>query len=449
MGLIRSLNRIVKDKNILSLASNGGVAGFRLLTFMILARYLTREDFGEWILFLSASGLIEMIRYGITRTAMVRFLSGEKEENRKILIGSNWTIGLLFSLMVASLLLSIAVLFPTQIKASGYQYFFYWYPVLSLINLPLNNALTILQSQQRFELILLLNSISYGLFFILVGLSWIFLDLSLQQIVVAFLGVNLVASIISVLKGWDGLKYLKQTSRAAMQKIMGYGKFTLGTLLGSNLLKNADTIIIGLSPLGPEAVALYSIPLKLTELLEIPLRSFTATAFPRISKASIEKQPWEVRRLFYSYAGNTTLMFVPVSIIFILFAPFFIQLVGGEKYLESNVTVIIFQLFAIYTLLAPLEKFTGITLDGINQPRKNFYKVLIMAVLNVIGDLFAVFYLNSLIAVAAVTILFTLFGMGLGWVYLRHYLNIHVREFMDTVKWSVIKKSKQMRNLMN
>jgi O-antigen/teichoic acid export membrane protein len=52
----------------------------------------------------------------------------------------------------------------------------------------------------------------------------------------------------------------------------------------TNLLRSADTLIISLSPMGSAAVALYSIPLKLTELQQIPLRSFVATAFPKMSK---------------------------------------------------------------------------------------------------------------------------------------------------------------------
>jgi O-antigen/teichoic acid export membrane protein len=54
---------------------------------------------------------------------------------------------------------------------------------------------------------------------------------------------------------------------------------------------------------------LYSIPLKLTELQQIPLRSFVATAFPKMSKASLHNQIDEVKAysipiqgvIFYRY----------------------------------------------------------------------------------------------------------------------------------------------------
>jgi hypothetical protein len=62
-------------------------------------------------------------------------------------------------------------------------------------------------------------------------------------------------------------------------------------------------LIISLSPLGSAAVALY-IPLKLTELQQIPLRSFVATAFPKMSKASLHNQIDEVKNLFYTYSEH-------------------------------------------------------------------------------------------------------------------------------------------------
>ena len=72
---------------------------------------------------------------------------------------------------------------------------------------------------------------------------------------------------------------------------MGFGKYAMGTLVGSSLLKSADTFIIGMSAvLGPTAIAIYAIPLKLTDLLGIPLRGFTMTAYPKMAKLFLENK---------------------------------------------------------------------------------------------------------------------------------------------------------------
>jgi O-antigen/teichoic acid export membrane protein len=170
--------------------------------------------------------------------------------------------------------------------------------------------------------------------------------------------------------------------------------------------------------LGSAAVALFSIPLKLTELQQIPLRSFAATAFPKMSKASLKGNISEVQNLFYSYSGALTYLFVFMSIITFVFAKEFVILISGSQYLNSNSNafdiVTLVRLFSVYGLLLPVDRMTGIALDSINKPHINALKVIIMLAINVIGDLVAVFIFKSLEVVAIATLLFTTAGIVVG-----------------------------------
>ena len=59
-------------------------------------------------------------------------------------------------------------------------------------------------------------------------------------------------------------------------------------------------------------VAAYSIPLKLVEILEIPLRSFLATAMPAMSQQKDPSQKKELRILFNKYAGIISIALLPI-----------------------------------------------------------------------------------------------------------------------------------------
>jgi len=109
-----------------------------------------------------------------------------------------------------------------------------------------------------------------------------------------------------------------------------------------------------------------------------------------------------------------------------MFSEPFILLLGGEQYMDSIIPIVIFKIFAIYGILLPMDRFNGIVLDAINKPKINFYKVLAMAMTNVIGDIIAVFVFESLIMVAGVTIIFTIGGLFLGWYYVSRYLPINL-----------------------
>lgn len=374
-----------------------------------------------------------MFRFGITNTAIIRYLSGVEHEERLKFIGSNVFIGLVATIVIALVVWACHLLFPIPIKNAGYELFFAWYPILAFINLPYNNALVILQADQQFGKILFIKSFESGVFFLLLLLNFFFLEMTLLQLVLAQLIINLISSIICTIKGWDGLRYLRRATRRTNRIILDFGKYTTFTLIGSNLLRSADTLIISLSPLGTAAVALYSIPMKLTEIQQIPLRSFVATAFPKMSKASVQGKIEEVKSLFYSYTGAMTYLFVFICLITFVFAEYFVLILGGSQYLGTDpVTganpVTIMRVFSIYGLLLPFDRMTGIGLDSINKPGKNLIKVAYMVVANVIGDLIAVFIFKSLLLVAIASIVFTLIGVWVGFYFLDKELHLKHRK---------------------
>ncbi|MFH1000411.1 MAG: oligosaccharide flippase family protein [Bacteroidota bacterium] len=439
--MIKRILNIGKEKNIQSLAGNMITAAFGFLTFVVLTRSYEKEIFGEWILFLTGATFIEMFRFGITRTALIRFLSGADSVEQKKLIGSNWMIGLYASVIIAAILWIVLYLFPDQVKQSGFYLFFKWYPVLSFLNLPFNNALTIQQAKQYFGQIFIVRTLNSALFFIGLVINLFWLKLDLLWVILFYLGVSALVSLITIFAGWDGLKYLGHADRKTNRLMLNFGKYTTLTLIGTNLLKSADTFILAISPLGTAAVALYSIPMKLTELLQIPLRSFVATAFPKMSKASIENNIKMVRYYFYSYSGAMTILFIPVAIFGYFFADFFVLILGGKEYLGIDPitgasTAAVFQVFALYGMLLPIDRMTGVGLDSINKPKKNFYKIIFMVSANIIGDLIAVFIFKSIMAVAIVTVIFTLLGVIIGYKYLDNELQLK-QKLIWTEGWKV------------
>lgn len=427
--MIHKIKKILQEKNFQSLAGNMLTAGFGFLNFLVLARTFDKDIFGEWVLYLTAATFVEMFRFGITRTALIRFLAGATGEDQKKLIGSNWMIGLVVSVFIAIILYANLLIFPQKIEDSGFVLFFKWYPLLAFLNLPFNNALTILQAKQSFDKIFVVKLLNSGLFFVGLFVNFLWLQLDLIYIIWYHLIISAVVSVFTMVFNWDGIRYLFHAGKEQNKTILNFGKYTTITLIGTNLLKSADTFIIALSPLGVTAVALYSIPLKLIEILQIPLRSFVATAFPKMSKASIQNDLKMVRYYFYSYSGSITILFIPIVLVCFFASDLFVLILGGEKYLGIDPDTgasasIIFKVFAIYGILLPIDRLTGIGLDSINKPKKNFYKIIFMVLANIIGDLVAVFVFESLLAVAVVTIFFTLIGLVIGYYYLHKEVDL-------------------------
>jgi O-antigen/teichoic acid export membrane protein len=432
-----TIKRVTTEANFLSLAGNMCISLFGFTGFALLVRSFPQEEFGRWVLYVASAALIDMFRFGITTTALIRFLAGSKDEEWQKLVGSFILIILIATAGLSLLIWGCNVAFRQPIANAGYDLFFTWWPLMMFINIPFNTAQVILQAELKFDKILLINSIySIGFFFIVL-MNFLFFRMNLTELVLSQIGINFITSAMCVSHGWDGLKYITKATRETNKVLLDFGKYTTFTLIGTNLLRSADTLIISLSPMGTAAVALYSIPMKLIELQQIPLRSFAATAFPKMSRESLLGRVDEVRKLFYTYSGAMTYLFAFLSLLTFVFADFLVLILGGTHYIQLDPatgasTVLLVRIFSLYGLLLPVERMTGIGLDSVNRPDKNFLKVLYLTIINVVGDLIAVFIFKSLAGVAIGSVVFCLVGVIIGTVFLHKEIQIEPKQIFSS-----------------
>ncbi|UII77102.1 oligosaccharide flippase family protein [Flagellimonas sp. HMM57] len=426
--MLGRLKHIGKEKNLSSLMANVSVAFLGLLSFMLLTRQLNKELFGEWVLFITLATFVDLLRFGLTRTSSVRLLSGADTNKCKTILGATFKINIVLLGILTFLCWSIFVFFELNTIEinNGYSLFLLYYPFLALSNLSWNNAMALFQSEQNFKRMMLVRLSNVGLFCLFLVLNQFWLNLGLLEIVWINILVNAISSIWCSVKYWDGLFYVGKTKKSIEKELVNFGKYSMGTLVSSSLLKSSDTFIIGMSPfLGSAGIAMYAIPLKLTDLLGIPLHSFAMTAYPRMSKKSIEGDLGGVKKIFYSYVGIITLLFFPVALVSFAFAEYMVLFLGGKEYMDSlPLLTLIFRVFTVYIMLLPIDRFTGVLLDSINQPKLNLYKVLVMTFANIVLNILAVFVFKSLVAVAIGTVLFTAVGIFLGFYYLKREIQI-------------------------
>ena len=414
-----------------------------LLSFMILMRMLSIPDFGKWVLFTAPASLIDMLRFGLSKEALVRFLSSPTPEDRKYYLGSSWLIGFLIIIPIAIILWSLTFIIPDALNSSGYNVFCYWYPLLAIINLPWNYAWTIFQAELEFGKIFWIRFFNLCSFLVIIFFAYLFVEINITAVVIIYLLTNFATSAFCIVKKWTGLENLRFISKIKMKEVLRYGKFSMGTKVGSSLLKGADSFIISFSAYcGPAGVAMYAIPLKYVELIEIPLISFATTAFPKLSKASIDKNAQQFRDIFYSYTGVVAFLFIGIAAISLVLNKYFILFIGGDQYKDLLTPISYIMIaFILYGTLLPLDRFTGVALDSLNKPHRNFQKVLWMTIANIIGDIFAIFGMHYLLPnlpvttlllfVAVASIVFSLLGIVIGYRFLQQEIEI---SFFDIFK---------------
>jgi O-antigen/teichoic acid export membrane protein len=198
----------------------------------------------------------------------------------------------------------------------------------------------------------------------------------------------------------------------------------MGIAVGSNLLCNSDILIIGMMMTNVD-VALYSVPLKIIEYMQLILTSFSEVAYPAMSKYSNKNELTKTKEIFYKYSGTLTILSAPVIITMLFFAKFVILIMSGQQYASSGETISILQVFLISALFLPLDRFSGTLLDSMGLPKYNFIKVMSMVCVNVVGDFIAIVVFQSLELVAVITIVTTIVGLIISYKYIFIQMQIN------------------------
>ena len=393
----------------LAFASQLIPAAVGVLSFMLLVRVTQPKVFGEYIIYMAAVTLFEMIKAGSLQSVLVMRASVDDEAQRQRIIGSAYWLGGMVSLAISVVL---TILFFSGIFSGnpGVQVFCGWYACLGIVSLPLHMAdgLGVAKQDMKFLVFLRLAQSANAL---ITAVYAFFFTGSLESFATVHLLFTTALTIVLLATGKTNPRLIKFKSFDEIRELVKLVKFSMASLATTNLLKTADTFLIG-SLMGPASVARYAIALKLTELFDIPLRSLSTTAFPQLAERYNHRDHHGFKYTLIQYLSWSYMLYLPILTGAFIFAPYIVLFIGGDQYAAA---VPIFRVLIVYGLFLPANRMTGISLDAMQKPDKNFHKVLSMAIINIIGDLIAIRFTNDLNWVAFVSVLNAVCGVLIGW----------------------------------
>ncbi|MES2266116.1 MAG: oligosaccharide flippase family protein [Bacteroidota bacterium] len=415
------------NKHTISLATSAAMPVIGMLVLSLMAHNLPAVDFGNYIFLLITILLADTFRNGFVQTSLIKFYAGTSKKKAFEVAGSAWFIGLAQAGVFVAVDAIIYLVYRS--KSVDAETTIQWFGIIYISTLPAAIASYILQAEEKFGRMLILQIINQGLFLAFI-LTLIFLHkLSFQTAVYAYFAGSAITSLFTVINGWSKIRTLKYRTKETISKLAHFGKFSVGTSISSYLLRSSDTFIIKLM-FNPALLAVYYIPQRLMEIFEIPMRAGVATAMPELSAAVHKGNEAEVASIMKRYAGMLTVALIPIAIVAFLIAGPVITILFGKKYLDTE-AVNIFRLFMCYVMLMPIDRFFGITLDILNKPHLNMLKVILMLTVNVIGDFVGIWIFHSLYAVAIAS-LFTFFsGAIFGYWALKKHLHFTIRDIFS------------------
>jgi O-antigen/teichoic acid export membrane protein len=435
MSLLAKLKQSTQNRHFLSLASQVSLMAINFLSFALVTRLVSKEIFGSWQVFLQAFGVLEALRMYVIYVALVKYLSGAEPTEARQMAGAGWVVMLGMNAVIFLITLPLSLLHITN--SVGWQLVLQWCGLGLLLTLPTHYASWLLVVDQRFGRIFMVRAVSVVSYVLLVLGFHYSGQVSVATLVFAYLASQGLSSLLCLLNGWAQPRSLVHATWANVKRILGFGKYSVWSGVGAHLLKTVDTFIIE-RWLGPAAVAMYQVPLKVMEVVEIPLRSAVNTAMPSMSAHANLGQKPAIAQEMTRYGGIVTVAMLPAVLACVVLADALVWIMGGDQYLGTEATTILRLLIVFYVLL-PIDRFLGITLDAVGRPALNMIKTLVMLAVQVAGNLLGLYWFGSTVAVAIVSLLTLGVGTLLGHWFLKKHLPYQLSRFF-TDGWAACRQ---------
>ena len=408
---------------------NGIIAVMNLVQMSLIYHKLEISDVGNWVFFLSTIGIIESVRNGFLATATIKFYAGTSGDRAKEVLGSVWFL----ALAITGLFVVVDLCFLPFLKVmpdEDLRITIRWVGITFISSLPYTLITWVLTAEERYDKILLLRMVNSGSMILAIAIQIFYSKLTLESMMWINFLTNMLTNIVGYVSGMAKMKTVFSRSKASIYEIFHFGKYSLGTNLVSNLLRNTDVFILRFL-LGKEAVAIYNIPVKLMEIFEIPLRSFVGTGMSGMAIAYNNNNFQRIKVILTKYAGMLTMAFIPLIIFSNIVAELAVRVVGGYAYIHTP-AVILFRIFIIWSIMYPIDRFNGATLDVIHRPKTNFHKVMLMLAVNIVADFIGILLLKNIYGVAVGSILTISTGLIFGYIELRKSIDYSFKDILVT-----------------
>jgi lipopolysaccharide exporter len=381
-----------------SLLNRISIAFFAMLSVFFMAHSITKEDMGVWALFLSVTSVLELIRNGFIRNPFITHVVSVDKKDRNEFTASSLMMHCWLTLIIIVILVAGARPLAILWKAPVLEYLFYIYALRSIVLIPSLHFEYLQQAQLEFKGVFINNALRAGLFAVYNGVGY-FMNLNDNDFHPGLLElgwVYCITALISVIIVYPTVKKLpfevfpRNFTKKTMAELSKFGKYTLGTVISSMVMRSTDSWMIAGSKYGAEGVASYNPALRFANLVEVPTLAISNLVFPQISGKMKERGIAGVKDMYVKSVSVILAIMLPMILPLYFFADFFVRVLFGNNYMEA---VPILQITVFYTLIIPFNRQFGTVMDALKMPKINFYLLVMMIAINAILNYF---FLNAI-----------------------------------------------------
>lgn len=355
------------------------VLGFGIVSFMFLARMLSKDGFGVWGLFILISSITETARTALLRNAFIRFTHQYEEEHHAHLQSAAFTMSLLLSIVLAILSLSLSVPVSKLLNAPDLAPILQLYAATLVISVLFSHSEIVLSANMDFRGICWMYCLRQGMMFVPIAVYFLGkIQLTPVMLGTYYLLAVTVAGTVGYFMAKRYLKWHFAGNREWVVRLWHFGKYVFGNNIFSQLFRSTDNFITA-SRFLPAVSALYNACLRISNLVDMPSAVLADILFPKMAKFNATDKS-SVRYMYERAVAATLIFSIPALLFLLIFPSFILRLLAGEGFVSAAP---ILRVTAFFGFILPFLKQFGTVMDGTGDPRTNFRVMAFGFVVNV------------------------------------------------------------------
>ena len=351
--------------------ATGVLLGF--LSFYMLLRVLSKDDYGLWAIFLSITGIIEMAKNGFTQEATIKYLTSANKADRMRITTASFVLSSLITGIILLILIFAIPYFGKIWHSAELVRMLYLYLIVFVVTIFLGQFNYIEQARLQFNGVFFSVLSRQFFFFLYIFVAYMadwkitLTSLAIVQIINVF-----IATLLAYYFTRKYIKFTLKVDRNWIKKIFGFGKYTFGVSLTAVITGSIDQMMLG-SMLSKAATGSFNVAVRVTGLTSIPATAMATVVFPQ-SASRIETEGIASAKYLYEKSVGVILsILVPVVIVLFILSDFVILFVGGDKFSDSAPLL---KITVLSCILAPYATQTGPILAAAGKTKINFYIML-------------------------------------------------------------------------
>ncbi|RAJ06940.1 O-antigen/teichoic acid export membrane protein [Chitinophaga skermanii] len=349
-------------------------------SMLILVRHLTKDEMGIWSLFLVMTGLIEVIRTALIKNGLIKFLNSTQKEEHVFVNSAAMCLNIGITLAFGLAIATLSVPLNNLLKAPALTPVLYKFLPGLLCLIPFSHFEWIQNANADFKGVFFAYFMRQGTAFGLI-VAHLFTQGSVTlDSLILYYNIGIVVG--TAASYYFARKFLLRNfvvKKEWILKLWHFGKYVFGTNFSAMVFRNTDQFIVS-SFFSPAAVALYSVCVRISNLVDVPSQVLGDILFPKSAKVMEEGNIGKVKYLYEKAVGALLAIGLPVSIFIFCLPKFVLWVIAGQEYMEA---AYLLQITMVYGLFLPFVKQFGTIMDSTGHPQWNFTVLTVTAVINI------------------------------------------------------------------